>query len=121
MGLLELLGFGSAVSTLSPADAHMGQNAGDIIIIDVREPSEWAQTGFPKGSHTISMNDPKFVAIAKELAAQHPHATVVVSCKTGARASAAAKILAKNEIENLAILRGGMLQWTAENLPVDTV
>ncbi len=119
MSILEKLGFGPTVPEISPFDAHNGQKAGDIIIIDVRDPHEWAQTGRPQCSHPISMNDPDLVDTVKKLASKHPKAKITVSCKSGMRAAAAAKVLGKVGVENLAVLTGGIVQWNAEELPID--
>jgi len=44
--------------------------------------------------------------------------TVLVVCKNGTASSAAAAALVKVGAAKVAVLKGGMLQWTADNYPV---
>ena len=44
--------------------------------------------------------------------------TAIVTCQTGAKSNKAAKILIELGFTNVHILRGGLISWTKENLPI---
>ncbi|MHB1595200.1 MAG: rhodanese-like domain-containing protein [Streptosporangiaceae bacterium] len=81
------------------------------ILLDVREDTEW-RAGHAPGARHIPLG-----RLAHRLRDLPPHRTVVTVCKTGARSSRAAAILAREgrEVVNLS---GGMLAWTRAGLPV---
>ena len=119
LSILERIGFGSSIPEISPSEAHEGRKAGDVVIVDIRDPHEWAQTGLPQGSHPISMNDSSFTERVRNLASEHPTAKIAISCYSGTRAVSAAKALSKCSVKDLVVLKGGIIQWNTEGLPID--
>ena len=49
---------------------------------------------------------------------KHKEKPVIVVCETGARADTAATKLVKAGFQQVYLLRGGLTQWRASNLPV---
>lgn len=120
MSLLAKLGFGPLIDKIGPTEAHQGQCQGDLILIDVRDPDEWNQTGTPQGAHRISMSDDGFLEAVDGLLKSTGTSTIALSCRSGVRSGTAGKMLHKAGITNLRIVDGGVQRWLAEGLPVDT-
>jgi rhodanese-related sulfurtransferase len=81
------------------------------ILIDVREPDEWA-AGHVQGARHIPLA--QLGQRQRELPADRPIITV---CRSGARSARAATLLAEQGLE-ASNLRGGMRAWAAAGLPV---
>jgi rhodanese-related sulfurtransferase len=83
----------------------------DAILLDVREPHEWA-AGHAQGARHIPLG--QLGQRQRELRAGRPIITV---CRSGGRSARAASLLAGQGRE-VANLRGGMRAWAAIDLPV---
>ncbi|MET0529838.1 MAG: rhodanese-like domain-containing protein [Microvirga sp.] len=86
----------AVVPRLSPGDAAEKIRSGDVLIVDVRDPTEVQQTGKIKGAINISRgllefradgespsHDPKF----------EKHKTILLHCASGGRSALAGKTL----------------------------
>lgn len=94
---------------VSPAEAHRAAEAGEVLLVDVREDHEWAAGHAPSAVHV-----PLGRLTADSLPRDRP---VVAVCRVGGRSGAAAEALAGigYDVRNTA---GGMLAWEAAGLPV---
>jgi rhodanese-related sulfurtransferase len=101
-------------ASLTPAAAVQLMNNEEIVVLDVREPSETAAGKIAKAIQ-IPVG-----AISKRLSEldKHKDKTLLVYCKSGARAGVACKELGKNGFEKVFSLNGGMLAWQEAHLPV---
>jgi glyoxylase-like metal-dependent hydrolase (beta-lactamase superfamily II)/rhodanese-related sulfurtransferase len=92
-----------------------GPHAGDIQIVDVREPAEFGDAlGHISGARLIPLS--QLVQRAAEIDRARP---VVTVCRSGTRSAQATVLLGKTGIRNVANLAGGMLRWRAQALPVE--
>ena len=100
----------SSVSQISPADLYVV--ADDIILIDVREPEEFA-SGFINAHQvlTIPRGKLEFMAIDKIAKVYGDDANIVTYCLKGPRGSLAALQLQKMGFNNVRTLQGGILAW----------
>lgn len=101
-------------ASLTPAAAVQLINNEDVVVVDVREPSETAG-----GKISKAVQIP--VAALKTRIAEldkHKDKTLLVYCKTGARAGAACKQLSQAGFEKVYNLSGGLLAWQEANLPI---
>ncbi len=119
MSWLFKLGFGPAIDKIDASEAHLAQCAGELFIIDVRDPDEWAKTGVPQGGHRLSVSDKNFTETVKSLLKGHETVPVALSCESGFRSSKAGKALHKVGVTNLKIVDGGLQLWLAAGLPVE--
>ncbi|MEE9375111.1 MAG: rhodanese-like domain-containing protein [Rhizobiaceae bacterium] len=119
MSLLSFFGLGSKAQVITPPEIHSKQCAGELLIIDVRQPNEWHQTGIPAGSHGITHGAPDFVTKVKTLAANNPDCKIALSCLSGMRTKAAVKQLSDAGVTDLYIVQGGLLAWAKYKLPLD--
>lgn len=101
---------GSKVSILQ---ATQMINQGKTVILDVREPAEFA-AGHIRESKNIPLKDlPKRVGELDKFKAK----SVVVVCASGLQSSKAASQLKNAGFENVFSLTGGLAAWRAQGLP----
>jgi rhodanese-related sulfurtransferase len=92
--------------------------AGDgTVVIDVRGADEFAgPLGHVAGARNLPVDE-----LARRLAELGPLAgrPIVLVCKTQMRSAAAAAALTDAGFRDLAVLRGGMVEWNRQGLPVE--
>ena len=101
-------------ASLSPAAAVQLMNSEDVVVLDVREPSETAA-----GKITRAIQIPAGAVKTRlgELE-KHKDKTLLVYCKTGARAGGACKELSQNGFAKVYSLNGGLQAWQEAHLPI---
>ncbi|HEY3303693.1 MAG TPA: MBL fold metallo-hydrolase [Candidatus Binatia bacterium] len=88
-------------------------------LVDVREPEEYdGELGHIPGSVLMPLKD--LSARAAELEPSKERHVIVV-CRAGVRSTTAAAILVGLGFEHVSNLKGGMLEWNDQNLPVERV
>jgi len=103
------------IPEVAPADLQSRLSGGEqIVVIDVREPEEFARGKIP-GAHTI----PRGVLEMQVDGRLPREATVVLYCGVGGRSALAAKSLADMGYEKVENLQGGWSAWTNAGLPVE--
>jgi len=105
-----LLRRGSKVSLLQATQII---NQGKALILDVREPDEFA-AGHLRDAKNISLKTLPAKLVELEKFKSKP---VVVICATGTRSSSATAQLKKAGFSEAVILDGGMVAWQAQGLP----
>lgn len=94
---------------------------GTVVLVDVREPGEWAAgripgaTHVPRGLLEVSA-DPTSPAHKREL---DPHQRVILYCASGGRSALSADTLQNMGYTNVAHLDGGFKAWSAAGRPVE--
>ncbi|HET9956838.1 MAG TPA: MBL fold metallo-hydrolase [Polyangiaceae bacterium] len=90
-------------------------NAGDLTVLDVREPDEFlGELGHLPTAELVPLA--ALAARAASLPRERPLLTV---CRSGGRSGQAALLLLQHGFTRVASLRGGMLDWSARRLPVE--
>lgn len=104
----------SGANTVSPLEMPSLQRKGKSVVIDVNKSDHFDASHIPK-----SVNFPleNLDNENKDLL-KHKKSTVIISCQTGSRSSKAAKLLLEYGFEDVHILRGGLVAWSKENLPM---
>lgn len=87
---------------------------GDIVVLDVRTPDEFAD-GHLEGARMIDFYSPDF---ADQLAELDPEASYLLYCRSGNRSGRTTEIMADLGFTDVADVDGGILAWTAAGLPV---
>ncbi len=95
----------------------------ELILIDIREPFEWKQSGVAKGALTIPMTDPKFIDIFAQLRIDNPNKTIAFICASSRRSEVVRAELAKRGFKNIYSVFGGttgngVAGWIKDGLPV---
>lgn len=112
--LWPMLNGGAGSGRVSAADAVNLINRQKAVLIDIREPAEFA-AGHPVGARSVPLAS---LEGSRELP-KNKTLPVVVVCQTGARAPRAVALLKKAGFENALALAGGLAAWRAANLPVE--
>lgn len=110
--------FNSAVAgaqQVSTLEATRLINAGDALILDVREASEFASGRIPKSRNVPFSDLAKRVGDLEKFKSK----PVVVTCASGSRSSGAVRLLKNAGFSNLYLLKGGMAAWRDASLPVE--
>ncbi len=105
------------VRQLSPQDVQVLLAASPPpLLLDVREPSEYTgELGHIAGSLLIPLKE--LPSKANEIE-DHKNRHVVAICRSGVRSTTAAAILTGLGFEQVSNLRGGMVDWNDQNLPI---
>lgn len=108
----------AALPAISVQEAHQRQQNGAAILVDVRGPSEWAQTGVAKGAHRIEMGAPDLVARIEALRKREPGKAVDLICRSGNRSRSVQRALADLGWHEVFNVKGGTSSWMAAQLPM---
>jgi rhodanese-related sulfurtransferase len=101
-------------ASLTPAAAVQLMNNEEVVVLDVREASETAD-----GKITKAIQIP--VGALKTRIGElekHKNKTLLVYCRTGARAGAACKELSQAGFDKVYSLNGGLMAWQEAHLPI---
>ncbi len=98
---------------------------GDAVLIDVREASEWKETGVPEGALKISNSRNDFVDAVLAQVGGDRTKPVAVFCRSGGRSVQAAKKLTDAGFTNVTNVGDGMIGrdsvgkgWKSAGLPL---
>ena len=100
--------------TVSPTEAVVLMNDDGTLVIDVREPDEFAG-GHIEGAHNIPAAKLKERVWEFE---SHKETPVIVTCQSGTRSLAAGKQLTTLGFTKVFEMKGGMFAWQDQNLPI---
>lgn len=101
-------------NTISALEMPRLQRNKKSIIIDVNTSKDFALSHIPD-----SVNFPLEDLNAENKALlKHKDSTTILVCQSGTRSTKAAKLLIDLGFSNVTLLRGGLLSWIKENLPV---
>ena len=94
--LLPLAAF-AGVTSVSPAEAAKLVAAGKAVLVDVREPSEWAESGVAAPAVLLPKSefDAGLIGEWKGFLAQTGDKQIILNCRSGMRAGVVAAALAK--------------------------
>ncbi len=117
-------------SIISAEEALKRSEEGELMIIDVRSPGEWRQTGIPRGAETVTIHNRSgvtgFMAELKETVGPDKDQPVAFICASGVRSSAAEQIMRGLGYTNIMNIREGMLGnaedgpgWLETGLPTE--
>lgn len=120
MSVFSFLGLLGSSPTITPDDAHARCVSGEIVIIDVRQPEECSQTGRPGGSVNVSLSSGTFIEDVRQATADYPDIPIALSCRFGSRSKTAARRLLNSGMDNIQIVKGGIVGWKKSGLPVDS-
>jgi rhodanese-related sulfurtransferase len=103
------------VTEISVAEARKQAEAGDAVLIDVREESDWRE-GYAKGATHLSRG-----VIELEIEEQIPDVTkpIICYCGGGSRSALVAESLQKMGYENVRSMAGGLRGWKEVSLPME--
>ncbi len=97
---------------------------GELLLLDIRSPQEWKETGTGTGAKKVSMHQPGFLAKLDALTDNNKSKPVALICATGGRSNWLQGELVKRGYTNIIDVSEGMLGsstgpgWLKRGLPV---
>jgi rhodanese-related sulfurtransferase len=91
-------------------------DAGDVLLVDVREDGEWVAGHAPKAIHVPLGDVAERLGEIEKAAAGRPVAFI---CRSGNRSAQAAQIAVDGGLRNVINVDGGMGAWVSAGLPLD--
>ena len=114
-----------------PTAANILHENDKIIIIDVRNKSEWKETGIIPGAYLVQMLNPiykirkDFIQEITEVLGPDKNIEAAIICKSGGRSGATVSILRENGYINISNISEGMVGdgkitgWISRGLPTE--
>jgi rhodanese-related sulfurtransferase len=109
---------------ITPRQAHEMATKGEVILIDIRRPDEWASTGVPENAHLLQMEDPLFEAKLSKLAGGDRTKPIALFCRTANRTRTVQAALMQHGYTRVMNVEGGLIGnpndrgWAAGGLPL---
>lgn len=108
------------VPRVTPDEAAQRVAKGEAVLVDVREPAEWAETGVAAPAVLLPKSDFDGARSAwTPFLEQNRRKEIILYCRTGRRSGAVANALAKTGYH--VVNAGGFNQWADAGLPVRRV
>lgn len=101
------------VNAIAPDVAHERAEAGEILLVDVREAGEWAQMRIPGAMHA------PLSSLAERLPKLPQDKPIVFYCLSGKRSQSAIAIARRLGLPHDTDVAGGIMAWRAAGLPVE--
>ena len=105
------------VASIAPAEAAKLVAEGKAVLVDVREPSEWAESGVAAPAALLAKSefDAGLIGEWKDFLAKNGDKQIITYCRSGKRSGTVAAALAAkgHKVANA----GGFKDWQAEGLP----
>ncbi len=70
---------------MTPDEAYAKAYAGEIVLVDIRTPEEWAETGLPDVALQNDLYAPDFIQNLLAIRDQNPGVPLALICRTGNR------------------------------------
>ncbi|HEX7059786.1 MAG TPA: molybdopterin-synthase adenylyltransferase MoeB [Solirubrobacterales bacterium] len=105
------------IEEIEPFEAEQEIEAGDVVLIDTREPHEH-QEAHIEGDKLVP---PGVLKDEIEAAAPDRSARTILYCRSGNRSAIAAAQMQEMGYEDVASMAGGILAWQEQGLPVQAV
>ena len=99
----------------------------NALVIDIRTPQEWQNTGIIPGSHPVKFFDKngkydadQWLATVKQLQTS-PDQEIILVCRSGGRSGRVGNLLTqKLNISNVSHFQNGISSWIREKRPTET-
>lgn len=105
----------TGMKEVSAQEAVLLINHNDALVLDVREDKEVAAGRIPNAKHIPLGQLPGRV---QELL-KYKDKAIVVNCRSGMRSASACRMLAKDGFTQVYNLKGGIIAWEKDNMPVE--
>ncbi|MGE4610227.1 MAG: rhodanese-like domain-containing protein [Paracoccaceae bacterium] len=112
---------------MTPDVAREMALAGELVLIDIRRPEEWAETGVPDVALLLDMTNREFLTRLNIIRLQNSDIPLAFTCRTGSRSDYLTTELEKLGFSGLIDVVGGMSGsrvdkgWAKRKLPIRSV
>lgn len=115
----------SSPRTMTAAEANAAAQSGDVVLVDIRTPEEWNETGIPAAAHALDMYEgpQEFTRKLLAIAAGDPTRRIALICRTGNRSATLQAHLATAGFTNVVDVAEGVVGgrfgqgWLRHGLP----
>ncbi len=113
----------AAPRVMSAPEAYKAAKSGELILVDIRTPEEWQETGIGDGAIALDMRAADFVQKLVEIRKTYPAKPIAMICRTGNRSTYVTTTLDKQGFPDLVNVAEGMVGgpngkgWIKQNLP----
>lgn len=110
---------------MTPPDVLAAIRSGDVILIDIRRPDEWAQTGIAEGAIPLDMRRDDFLPALTDIADGDTTRAIALICARGVRSDRTSARLEAAGFSQIIDVPEGMLGsragpgWLQRGLPVE--
>jgi len=104
----------SVIKSIEPKELNLVLKSNTVQLVDVRTPNEF-KSGHLNNALNINYYDQDFSQQISKLDKSKP---IYVYCRSGVRSKYSSEILKKLGFKNIYNLKGGILNWNANNLPL---
>lgn len=114
-----------ASDIMSAEQAYAAAASGEVVLIDIRGPDEWAASGMPAGAVPLTMQDPEFAAKFGSLLERAGGRPLALICATGGRSGFLSARLKEVGVSNVIDVSEGVFGsaagpgWLKRDLPVE--
>lgn len=114
----------AAPRVLSAADAYNQARSGKILLLDIRHPEEWRDTGVGEGAYPLSLHQKGFLRKLRSLTGGDTSKPIALICATGSRSQYLQRELLKRGYQTVIDVPEGMegnrkgRGWIKLGLPV---
>ncbi len=118
------IGAADQIQVLTARDAADRAARGEILLVDIRSPAEWRQTGIGQSALALSMHQPDFMGELARRAGKDRSRQIALICARGGRSRFMALRLAAAGYSSVHDVPEGMLGsgagpgWVARGLPL---
>ena len=98
----------AAPAVLSAKEAYQLAKAGKILLLDIRHPDEWRQTGVGEGAWPLSLHQNGFLRKLRSLTGGDQSRPIALICATGSRSRYVQAELLKRGYSNVSDVSEGM-------------
>jgi rhodanese-related sulfurtransferase len=98
--------------------------SGELVLIDIRSPAEWKESGIAEPAIPISMHEAGFLEGLEKVRAENPGKQIALICATGGRSAHIQSELEKRNLGSVIDLSEGMFGngrgagWLKRGLPI---
>ncbi|KPF63336.1 hypothetical protein IP69_19270 [Bosea sp. AAP35] len=108
-------------TSLSAREAYDAARTGTLLLLDIRTPEEWRDTGIPQGAIALDVETPAFEVRLAGQRLDHPRKRIALIDRSGGLSASIRTKLAGRGFRDILAVRGGMLGpggWLEQKLPV---
>lgn len=111
---------------IDPPTAYQRAQDGEIVLVDIRRPDEWAKTGSGEGAHRLDMRREDFIEALDAITGGQKDAAIALICARGVRSARQTNLLNNAGYTNIIDVPEGMLGsaagpgWIERGLPLNT-
>lgn len=124
-GESRMVGGGTSGGVIGAKEAYKRAKDGDIVLVDIRLPTEWRETGLGQHAQSITMHQSLYTFVDRLKAAAGPgKKPIALMCAEGVRSAAMQRTLKQFGFKGVIDVREGMMGgkagpgWIKQGLPV---